>query len=223
MNERVTALRRMSMAAGLCLLVLMAMTLATGHSQQTFEFAGLPASYAARLLASATSLHWLVVVDDVFIACYVTATLMFARELNQATGDTALTPWIAGLGLAAGLLDFTENHHILSLLRLAQDSVPLDPAQLSLRETLSSLKWMAGHLAFFMVGVCLPATTGPLKALRSALLFVQLPVGAIALVMGGLPLGEWFNWARLLNVLVGFVFLAAVVPLPRANGSGAPA
>lgn len=229
MNKHVMALRQVSWASCLCLLALMVLTLTTGHSQQTFEFAGSTQAYAARLIQAASSLRWLVALDDVFIACYVTATLLFVRELASANEGgvlsdqtRALAPWIAALGLSAGLLDFTENHHILSLLRLAQDGLALDATQLTLRETLSSLKWLAGHLAFFMVGLSLPNTTAPLRLFRSSLLLIQLPVGACALVMAGLPMGDLFNWLRLINVLVGFVFLAMLVPLPRAVDSGEP-
>lgn len=112
-------LRLVSLASGLCLFALMVLSISTGANQQHFEVVLAPQTYAADLLDQAAGLKWIVALDDVFIACYVTVSILFATHLTGASAQ-ALRPWIVGMGVAAGGLDFVENHHILAMLHQAQ-------------------------------------------------------------------------------------------------------
>ena len=215
-------LRGCAIAAAACLAGLLALTLLTGANQQAFEIVRAPADYAAGLLHTAASMRWVIALDDVFIACYVSVTILLVRELPGAENSLMRT-LIVAFGVAAGVLDYAENHHILAMLRAADAGQALPLQELILREDLSSLKWMLGHLAFFLVGLCLPTHNLGLRLFRFALIYVQLPVGALALAINDPQWAVVLHWARLLNVLAGFALTALLFPLPRAAATGAPA
>lgn len=116
--------RALSLAAllsALLLCVVCSMTLVTGVNQQWFELARAPDLYAAALRAGAEPLRAIIAVDDVFICAYVTASVLFAARL--ALGRSPLPFLIGAAVLAGGLLDLHENHHILSMLALAEKGI----------------------------------------------------------------------------------------------------
>jgi hypothetical protein len=215
-------LRGVAVAAAICLAGLLVMTLITGANQQAFEIVRAPADYATALTHVGTAMRGIIALDDVFIAFYVSLTLLLVRELPGAE-NAQLRTLIVVFGVAAGVLDYAENHHILALLRAADAGQAIPLSELTVREDLSSLKWMLGHLAFFLVGLCLPTQNFGLRLFRFALLYVQLPVGALTLVMSDPHWSLILHWARLLNVLAGFALTAWLFPLPRAGATGAPA
>ena len=153
----------------------------------------------------------------------LTATLLLVGTLREVRLGDSLRPWILSFGAAAAVLDFSENHHILAMLRAAQAGLEPPLVQLFLREDFSALKWLLGQLAFVLVGLALPPRTWALRLFRFALLGVQMPVGVLALCVSVQPWAEALHWARLLNVLAGFLLVAALLPSLRADDSGGPA
>jgi hypothetical protein len=220
------ALRMAAWASAVCVALMLALSWSSGLNVQHFEVVASPAAWSAALLAHASALRGITVIDDVFIACYLSVSLLLVHALRTraAPGDLphVLGPWVLGLGGLTGLLDIVENHHVLSLLHAASVGLPLSADALVSREVLSSAKWMLGHVAFVLVGVAIGFRSLPWRAFRWVLIGVQLPVGAAALALAGTPMGEWLGWCKLLNVMGGFLLLA-VLPWPRASGSGAPA
>ncbi|HET8869175.1 MAG TPA: hypothetical protein VFM48_01905 [Aquabacterium sp.] len=213
------ALRRAALASGLCLFALMVLSLTTGANQQHFEQVMAPQVYAHDLLAQSSGLRWIIALDDVFIACYMTVGILFARQLGVGgarldTTVNALRPWIVGMSVAAGVLDFLENHHILAMLHQAQTGGMPDYTELVLRENLSAMKWLLGHTAFFLAGWCLPTHTIPLRLFQFALLFVQLPIGALTLTVQDPAWAPVLNLMRLINVMTGFFLVAWLFPSP---------
>lgn len=209
-----------SLAAGLLLLTLCAMTALTGVSQQRFEWVAPPDEYGALLVAHGRWLRALIAVDDLFIAAYVVATLSLARRLARR-GWTALTIAAAAGGVVAGVLDLHENHELLAMAREASlgEAIPL--ADIHARSVLSQLKWMIGHLAFVGVGAAWPARRTLLdRTLVASLLFVQLPLGALVWTLTDPAWLEVAVWARYGSFLAGF-FVIAGIALPRAAPSGA--
>lgn len=204
-------LRLAALAAGLCLFALLVLSMTSGANQQHFEMVLAPQVYAHDLLAQADGLKRIITVDDIFIACYVTVSILFASRLTGPTA-AALRPWIMGMGVAAGVLDFVENHHILAMLHQAQSGGIPDVHELILRENLSTLKWLMGHTAFFLVGWCLPTHNIGLRLFQLALIFVQLPVGALALTVQDPTWAPILNLARLINVMTGFLLVALLFP-----------
>lgn len=204
-------LRLAALASGLSLFALMVLSMSSGANQQHFEVVMAPQLYAQDLLKQAIGLKQIIALDDFFIACYVTVSILFVSHLNGSAAP-ALRPWIVGMGVAAGVLDFIENHHILAMLHQAQAGGVPDITELILRENLSALKWMLGHTAFFMVGWCLPTHNIWLRLFQLALLFVQLPVGALTLTVQDPMWSPVLHFARLVNVMTGFFLVALLFP-----------
>jgi hypothetical protein len=217
----------LALAAAALFASLLAITLATGTSQQWFERARDPAAYAEALRAEKGALRLLVGVDDVFIAFYVAAALGFALRLGAGSRNPALV--LSALGaLAAGVLDYAENHDILALADLASAGIDPDPARLASRATASSVKWMLAHGAFFLFAFGLEGRDALTRALRAALVFVQLPVGALVLTASDPGLHLAAEVLRALNLFTGFLAIAWLARAdPRAHGfaagTGAPA
>ena len=145
-------LRHVSLASALLLTTLCALTLATGVSQQWFEWVRTPDAYATRLLHDAMTLRAIIALDDVFIAAHVASAVLFVRFLGEPAREP-LHAVAVGFSVAAGVLDLTENHHLLSLLTLVEAGLPVPVEDIVLRSQLSQLKWMLGHVAFAFLGV----------------------------------------------------------------------
>lgn len=223
-------MRAFAAASALCLLAMLCLSLATGLNVQHFEHVSTPAFWADSFRAHGQHLRWLTVLDDVFIACYVTTTLLLVQRLRamapKGARIQALGPWIAALAVAVGVLDAIENHHVLSLLHMVEQGQSIAYDTMVAREWLSSVKWLLGHVAFCLMGVALWFAAWPWRLFRMALIGWQLPVGAAALALAGLPVvGDALGWLKLLNVMGGFLALATLPwpPLTSADGSGAQA
>lgn len=229
-------MRAFAAASALCLLAMLSLSWATGLNVQHFEHVSTPAFWAESFLAHAQHLRWLTVFDDVFVACYVTTTLLLVQHLRALAPAgariQALGPWVAGLAVAVGLLDLMENHHVLSLLHAVEQGQSISYDTMVSREWLSSVKWLLGHVAFCLMGVALWFEALPWKLFRMSLIGWQLPVGAAALALAGSPVvGDALGWLKLLNVMGGFLALATLPwptaslasPATTANGSGARA
>lgn len=219
-------MRAFAAASALCLLAMLSLSWATGLNVQHFEHVSTPAFWAESFLAHAQHLRWLTVFDDVFVACYVTTTLLLVQRLRAlapvGARIQALGPWVAGLAVAVGLLDLMENHHVLSLLHAVEQGQAITYDTMVSREWLSSVKWLLGHVAFCLLGVALWFEALPWKLFRMSLIGWQLPVGAAALALAGSPLvGDTLGWLKLLNVLGGFLALATL-PWP-AQATATPA
>ena len=219
-------MRAFAAASALCLLAMLSLSWATGLNVQHFEHVSTPAFWAESFLAHAQHLRWLTVFDDVFVACYVTTTLLLVQRLRALAPAgariQALGPWVAGLAVAVGLLDLSENHHVLSLLHAVEQGQAITHDTMVAREWLSSVKWLLGHVAFCLLGVALWFDALPWKLFRISLIGWQLPVGAAALALASLPMiGEALGWLKLLNVMGGFLALATL-PWP-AQATATPA
>lgn len=223
-HARDAALRHVSLASALLLTSLCALTLATGVSQQWFEWVRPPAAYAARLVHDATALRAIIALDDVFIAAYVASAVLFVRFLGEHT-RSPLQVVASGFSVAAGVLDLAENHHILSLLTLAEAGLPVPMEDILLRSQLSQLKWMLGHVAFAFLGVSLALGAPLARLLRFALVYVQLPLGALTWAASfgpWLPPLVWLRYGALISGFVAVAWLASRPTQSLSAPSGAP-
>ncbi len=218
-------LRAFAAASALCLLAMLSLSWATGLNVQHFERVSSPAFWAESFLAHAQHLRWLTVFDDVFIACYVTTTLLLVQRLRASAPPAAriqvLGPWVVGMAVAVGLLDAIENHHVLSLLHAVEQGQAIGYDTMVSREWLSSVKWLMGHVAFCLLGVALWFEALPWRLFRISLIGWQLPVGAAALALAATPgVGEALGWLKLINVMGGFLALATLPwPAPSISTS----
>lgn len=195
-----------SLSAAL-LISLCAITATTGISQQSFELVAAPSVYGRALLDASGWLRTLIAIDDLFVAAYLTTTVLLVAHLGRGR-LTLLHGVVVGLGLAAAALDLAENHHLLTLLRWADLGEPIPAQEILRRSEFSQLKWMFGHVAFVGVGVLLPSARDPVRRLfRLSLLFTQLPIGALTWAVVDPTWGFVLTWARYATFAVGFAFI----------------
>lgn len=228
-NEDSAALVPTSLAAGALLALLWAITVASGTSQQFFEWAHAPEEYARMLVAGATPLRTIVAIDDVFIAAYVSATVFLGLRLGAGRGRL-LAVLVAAGGVTAGLLDLEENHHLLALTRLAEAGLPIPLSEILHRTVASQLKWMIAHLSFVLAGFAMTGASRWMPAVRASLIAVQLPLGALVWAVEDPSFRPPLVAARYASLIVGFLAVAWLYrePSPTRDGvvgagSGAPA
>jgi len=198
-----SAIRYSAGVAGLLFLIMTSITLVTGVSQQWFEQVHGLDEYTRRMSSDAGILTIILSFDDMFIAAYVVATVALARGLARASG-----PWsVVALTAAClgGLLDYVENHHMLSQLRWLEAGGVLSSAAIQAQMIVSSLKWMLGHLAFVAIAFALQPRATLDRLFQLSLIGVQLPMGVLVWTQ---PNPLWY-WSRALCFLAGFVYVAA--------------
>ncbi len=139
---------------GAVLLSMVAVGAISGASQETHEHYKLPADYARDLLAHPGGARLLFGLDVAFLVLYTAFFGALARYLKSTLA------WI-GFGAMAvvAVLDIIENHHILSLLSLAEAGRPIDDGAIAFQEVLSSTKFSISYLSLFLFGISIPRTT----------------------------------------------------------------
>lgn len=216
--ERNTLLPRVALASAVLLVVLCTTTFVTGTSQQWFEWAHAPDVYADALRAHATWLRAIIALDDVFIAAYVSMALLFGVHLaGREHPKSPLLLVAMGFSVVAGTLDLEENHHLLSLLRLAEAGVAIPLEEVVRRSDLSQLKWMLGHVAFAMIGLSLAPRSQTARLFQSSLVCVQLPLGALTWAVTEGALLTTLVWVRYGALVSGFVMVAWLTSRPSAS------
>ncbi|MCB9647073.1 MAG: hypothetical protein H6730_10835 [Deltaproteobacteria bacterium] len=224
-DDNVRILRGASGVAAVLLAALCSITALTGVSQQRFEWVDAPTRYAAALVRDGGWLRAIIAVDDLFIAAYTIATIYLAATLAQRRFRVEHALVIMG-GVGAGLLDLSENHQLLGLLRFAEQTVAIEAQTILARSDASQLKWLVGHLTFVLVGLSLPRGGElPRRMLAWSLVWFQLPIGALVWTVSQPELREGLVWARYASFLVGFVVISLLAPriAGDAGETGAPA
>ena len=196
-----------SMAAGSLLLVMIAISVFTGVSQQSFEWFMPPHLYAEQLLAGAGPLRAIIGLDNLFIACYSMTVFLLVQVLWQHHARYLLFLVLAA-SLTGGVLDYIENHHILSMLTIAEYGEPLNAEDIKQQMVASMLKWHLAYFAFFALAFSLRPANRFEHLFRCSLVFIQLPVGVFYYIGADTAWGEiLFAW-RYLNLLLGFFIFA---------------
>jgi hypothetical protein len=212
-HDETSVLSAAALASAALLAVLCLATWSSGVSQQWFESAWPPAIYAAELVRGATALRFIIAVDDLFIAAYITSVVLFAAHLWRA--QRSPVPILIGVGsVFAGLLDLHENHHILSMLALAEADIPVPLSEILQRSTLSQLKWMLAHLSFVLVAVVWPGRDLVARAVRWSLVAWQLPIGILVWVVASPLWHQALLWTRYLSLFSGFLLMFWLVRRP---------
>lgn len=145
------------LASGAALVAMVAVIVATGTTQEAFEYAGDPIAYAQSIVARASSVRLIFAFDIAFIVLYTgffAALAEYLKRLGQPFTTLAL-----GTLVVTSILDVLENHHILALLGAAENKLPIDPDSLVLQQVLSSTKFTISYIALFLFGLAIPRTT----------------------------------------------------------------
>jgi hypothetical protein len=184
---------------GTVLLAMVAVSVITGATQETHEHYKLPRDYALDLLAHPAGLRLLMGLDVAFLVLYTAFFGALAKYLKSTLA------WIGFAAMAAvAVLDIVEDHHILSLLSLAEHGRGIDDASIAFQEALSSTKFSISYLALFMFGIAIPRTTRLGWALCLFLTVGNLFTGVLGFAA---PAGwrEALDSGRWIGFLLGFV------------------
>jgi len=149
----------LALATGAVLLVMVAVSMITGATQETHEHYKPAADYARDLLAHPGGARLLFGLDIAFLILYTAFFGTLARYLH---GYASSRPY-AWLGFGAmvlvAILDIVEDHHILSLLALAENGRPIDDSAIAFQSVLSSTKFSVSYLSLFLFGISIPRTS----------------------------------------------------------------
>ena len=191
-------------AAVLAAMTIVSMT--TGASQEAHEGYQPPAAYAAGLLAHPGALRLLFSLDVGFLVLYTAFFTAFADHLTRLGRPFV---WLAlGAMIGTAVLDIVENHHILSLLRVAEAGRPIDDGAIVFQQTLSATKFTLSYLALVMFGLAIPRTTALGTTLSGFFI-----VGTLASGMLGYAAPpawrEQLDSGRWVGFLIGFALAVA--------------
>jgi hypothetical protein len=202
--------RRLSLALAAAtaavLLVMGLITLVTGVSQEAHEWYQPPAVYAASLVSRPGTLRVLFGLDIGFVVLY---TAFFAALSDHLSRLGRPFVWLAlGAMITTAAIDFVEDHHILSLLAVAEAGRPIDDGAIVFQQVLSSTKFSISYLALVMFGLAIPRDTW-----LGIVLAVFLIAGTLASGMLGYAMPpaarEQLDGGRWIGFLLGFALAAA--------------
>ncbi|HEU0035695.1 MAG TPA: hypothetical protein VFQ53_34020 [Kofleriaceae bacterium] len=155
------SMRRLSLvlagATAAVLIAMVAVSIATGATQEAHEHFHPYPEYATALIARPGGLRALMGLDVAFLCLYTGFFAAFATYLRQR--GQPFTYLALGAMVATALLDIVEDHHILSLLAMAESGRPIAESTIAFQETLSSTKFSVSYLALFLFGLAIPRTS----------------------------------------------------------------
>jgi hypothetical protein len=219
-----TDMRKLALVLAACtgaaLLAMVATSLVTGATQEAHEHYKPPADYARDLLAHPAGLRMMFALDVAFLILYTAffgALTKYLRAFGRPFARVAF-----GAMVATAMLDILENHHILSLLSLAEHGRPIDDASIAFQEVLSSTKFSVSYLSLVLYGLAIPRTTQ-----LGWLLALFLTVGTLATaILGYAAPPAWresLDSGRWVGFLAGFTLAFVWLRRARAAPSTAPA
>jgi hypothetical protein len=218
MRNLLSAAAYLSVAACGILIVMLMIALQAGVTQQKFEHVFALADYTAALSAARTPMFATLAFDNLFILTYAGAI-----GLGMAALRTPANTWVAATAaagiVAAGLLDYAENLHFVTMYADLDAGIALSTAELSSRMWASLMKWHIVHAALFASSFVIPVR-GLVSFLLVWSLRVALPVIGVLVYVGPEELRAPLALARYGAMLIGFVMFAVVL---SAEAGRAPA
>jgi hypothetical protein len=200
MNE--ISMRRLSIVLAGCtlgVLILMVITgMITGATQERHEHFMIPEAYAMSLLTEAKGLRILMGLDIAFCilyTAYFTAFTKYLCSIGRPFARLAL-----GAMITTAVLDFIEDHHILSMLESAEHRVLPSASLIQLQAMESAVKFSFSFLALVLYGLAIPRTTK-----LGLALFLFLTVGTLVSCVLGYAAPPEFQAKLESGRWVGFV------------------
>lgn len=224
MQSPADATRGLAVAGIVCLVAMMAITLATGASQEAFEIVRAPDTYADGLLAHPGALRLLFGVDSAFLVVYSAMFVGVGQRISTPDNRRFVVIGVIAMLLTA-VLDAIEDHHILAMLYGVEVGSRPGPGEIAFQHTLSQVKFNISYLGQFFLGLSLPRRTWVGRALAllltagAVLQGTWLYAAPVALLPVG-NVGRWFGF------LIGFGLVIALLrprPGDGAAATGAPA
>jgi len=193
-------------ASSAVLLAMVVVSLVTGASQEAHEWYQPPAAYAASLLARPGPLRLIFGLDIGFLVLYAAFFAALAGHL-RALGRPFVTLALGAM-LGTAVLDIVEDHHILTLLAVAEAGRPIDDGAIVFQQVLSATKFSISYLALVLFGLAVPRDTR-----LGVVLAVFLVAGTlISGVLGYAAPPAWreqLDGGRWIGFLLGFGLAAA--------------
>ena len=188
----------------------------TGATQEVHEWYQPPAAYAAGLLAHPGALRAVFGLDVGFLVLY---TAFFAALADHLAKLGRPFVWLAlGAMIGTAVLDIVENHHILTLLAVAETGRPIDDGAIVFQQTLSATKFSLSYLALVLFGLAIPRDTKLGIALAVFLIAGTLVTGVLGYATPH-AVREQLGSGRWVGFVLGFALAAAWL---RASPDPAP-
>lgn len=194
MPDAIRATRALAILSMLLLTAMVAITAATGVSQEQFEI--VRPDYATAIASARGPLRAIIALDALFLITYAAFFVMLPRAFGVAADG--LVRLGVGALLAVAVLDMIEDHHLLALARGAL----VDDGALRFQHVLSQVKFHLSYLGLALLALGLPRAQPSERALAFAL---GVPLPVLGAVLWGVPaLEPTLNVARWLAFLGGF-------------------
>ena len=188
------------------LIVMVGVTFATGATQELHEWYAPPDDYAQALLAKPGALRLLFGLDIAFLISYTAFFAAFADYLRALKRPFVRLALAAMIGTA--LLDIVEDHHILTMLGMAEHGRPISDFEIAMQQVISSTKFSISYLSLLLFGLAIPRDT-----VLGFVLALFLTVGNVATgVLGYAAPPSWreqLDGGRWIGFLIGFGLAAA--------------
>jgi hypothetical protein len=186
---------------GAVLVVMVIVTLVTGATQEAHEHYALPEPYAIGLLAHANALRAVFALDIAFIALYTATFAALAAYLRERG-----RPFVAialGFMIVTALLDIIEDHHILTMLDAAEQSVLPSATAIAFQAVESATKFSVSYVSLVLFGLAIPRDTK-----LGLVLSIFLVAGTLVSAVIGYTLppahAQAFDSGRWIGFLLGF-------------------
>jgi len=201
----------LSTSAALLLLFMILYGVSAGTSQQNFELLNTLNNYSSDLLSQAIPIRTIIGFDNIFIALYTSVIILVVVKLGAENRTAQVLLYIIlGCGLMAGILDYLENFHIITMLSSLEYGISLDVVEIKEQMVWSMLKWHLSYFAFFLMAFVLKPQNFLEKFFCFSLVFIQLPVGVFYYILEGSQIGDVLFYVRYANLVVGFVLIGII-------------
>jgi hypothetical protein len=144
--------------SALMVLVLIALAVTTGVSQEYFEGQHAIAEYKDRIIAAAPYLRVEFTFDNLFILAYSSFFVGLAIVLRRSADA-----YLVNLGLSAmlgvALLDAVENHHIMAMADAAVQGTAPTAEEIRVQTVLSLVKFHLSCIGALLFAMAFPRTT----------------------------------------------------------------
>ncbi len=200
MTSRVLALW-LAVATTAVLVAMVIVSLATGATQEAHEWYAPPIDYAAKLRAEAGPLRLVFGLDVAFLVLYTAFFAALAEHLRKLGRPFV---WLAlGAMVGTAVLDIIEDHHILTLLAVAEANRPIDDGAIAFQQVLSQTKFSISYISLFLFGLAIPADSKLAWVLKAF-----LTAGTLVTAVAGYA-GMSLDSTRWLGFLAGFGLVIA--------------
>jgi hypothetical protein len=193
-------------ASAAVLIAMLIVTLVTGAAQEPHEWYQPPVAYAQSLLVRPGAIRLVFGLDVGFLVLYTAFFAALADHLTRL--GRPFVRLALGAMIATAVLDIVEDHHILTLLSVAEAGRPIDDAAVVFQQVLSSTKFSISYLALVMFGLAIPRDTW-----LGIVLAVFLVAGTLITgVLGYAAPPAWhaqLDGGRGVGFLLGFALAAA--------------